>query len=224
MEASQAGLAGGDAGEAQGQAEGQQGGQDTAELAQALEQMQGSHEELRQFLMSQPWQQQEAAEQGEPEAEPLDLSFLEGADPEFDPQGFSESLGQLINQTVEQRIQAATQPLAEQQAEMRRQSQAERLVGEFPELADEKVATEVVSVARQIAEANGHPGLANEPWFWRTVYMAGRAAETANEEGAETPGAAHLEGGGGAGPAGGDVDLGEQIVSSRRGRSVLPFG
>lgn len=224
MEASQAGLAGGDAGQQQGtQADGQ-GGQESVALAQQLEALQGSQEELREFLMSQPWQAQEAAAQGEQQGEGdgLDLSELLGDGGEYlDPQ----ALTQLINSVVDQRVQAATQPLTESQAEMRRTQDAERLVSEFPELGNPDVAREVVGVSRQIAEANNRPELANEPWFWRMTYMAGRAAETANQEGAETPGAAHLEGGGGAGPAGGgEVDLGEQIVSARRGNSVLPFG
>jgi hypothetical protein len=57
------------------------------------------------------------------------------------------------------------------------------------------------------------------------VYMAGRAADSANQEGSQESNAATLEGGGGAVPGGGgQVDLGDLIVNGGpRGRSVLPF-
>jgi hypothetical protein len=96
-------------------------------------------------------------------------------------------------------------------------------VQEFPDFADPQIAEQVVGTARQIAEAYGQTELANEPWFWRMTYMAGRAAESAAEEGDDASDAAHLEGGGGARPGGQQVDLGDQIVNARRGSSVLNF-
>ena len=78
-------------------------------------------------------------------------------------------------------------------------------------------------MAGQLAEAHGQPELANEPWFWRLTYMAGRAADAAQEESGDVPAPAHLEGGTGAVPGAGGADLGDAIVGARRGASVLPF-
>lgn len=225
MEASQAGLAGD--GQAQGGDDaGQQQAPDTAALAQQLEALTGGQEEMRQFLMSQPWQQAEAqeAEQEIPGDEPLDLSFLDPTEPGFDPNQVADRLGGLIDNVVEQRLQREINPLRESMDEQRRDLESRDLVAEFPEFGDPQIADQVVDASKQIAQAYGKPELANEPWFWRLTYMAGRAAESANEEGSGDPEAAHLEGGGGARPGGNpQVDLGEQIVSARRGRSVLPF-
>jgi hypothetical protein len=158
MEGSQAGLAGGgDAGQAQGQEAAQQQGPDIGQLAQNLETLQSGQEELRQFLMSAPWQQQvQEVQEAEPE---LDLSYLMPQQ-EMDGSELAQRLGQTITEATDQRLQS-------------------------------------------------QPELANKPWFWRLTYMAGRAAEAANEEGGETPQAAHLEGGGGARPGGQQVDLGD---------------
>lgn len=204
-------------------------GPDVSQLAEQLGQLSAGQEELRNFLQSQPWQQQEAPDP-EPESDPMDLSFLDPADPSFDPEALAERLGGLVEQTAERRAQALLQqhvdPLRNDVAEMRRQAESDRLVAEFPELAEEGTAEQVVSLSRQIAEAQGRPELADEPWFWRMTYMAGRAAEAANGEGAEPP-AAHLEGGGGAVPASSGADLGDLIVSggegAPRGRRALPF-
>lgn len=221
MEASQAGLAGGQSA-AQGQGEGegvqQQQGPDTAALAEQLGQLSSGQEELRQFLMSAPWQAQEA--EGEQDGQDLDLSFLDAEDPGFDPNTIADRLGGLIEQAVEQRVAPQTERLAQ----LERAAEADRLVAEFPEMGSPETANEVVKTAGDLAQAVGRPEIANEPWFWRLTYMAGRAADHANEEGAGAPDAAHLEGAGGAGPGGGQqVDLGQQIVDAKRGRGVLPF-
>jgi hypothetical protein len=235
MEASGTAVAGdgGQQGAEQGQQQGESG-QDVGALATQLQSMQAGQEELRQFLMDQPWQQQGQQGEGEGEGEqqseePLDLSFLDPGDPTFDPDQLAQRLGGLINQTAEQRAQALIAPVVQQQAEMRRQNEARDLVAEFPEIAQPEVAQQVVQVARQLAEANGHPELADEPWMWRLTYMAGRAVDSANEEGSQEPGAATLEGGGGARPTGGQQgDAAEEYRqalkgAARGGRSALPF-
>lgn len=217
----------GDGGQA---ADGQQQGPDIGALAGQLEQLQGGQEELRQFLLSNPWQQQEAAEPETPsEPEALDLSFLDPDDPGWDPQQVAQRLSGLIDQAAEQKMQPLQERLnsiESTNAEARREAEAERLANEFPELQQRDVAEQVVGAAQQIAEAYGQPELANEPWFWRMTYMAGRAAESAQQEGTEDPQAAHLEGGAGARPGGSQqVDGAEQILSpGRRGRGALPFG
>lgn len=225
MEASQAGLAGGEGQGAEG-GEGEAQGPDIGALGTQLEAMQGSQEQMFQFLQSQPWLQQEGGEgegEGEPAAEDFDLSFLDAESPQFDPSQVAERLSGLINQGVEQRVQTAMQPIQQQMNEERWNREANALVQEFPDFGDPQKAQEIVGYARQIAEAYGQTELANEPWFWRMTYMAGRAAESASEEGQDAPEAAHLEGGGGARPGGQQVDLGDQIVNARRGASVLPF-
>lgn len=212
-------------------AEGQGQGADLAQFTQTLQSLQGGQEELRQFLAQQPWQQQEAAPGQQEEAPaPLDWSFLDPGEPDFDPREMATRLGGLIDQTMTQREQAFLQqhvnPLNERLEGERVTREAQMLVDEFPEMGDPEIGPQVVAAARQTAEAHGQPQLANEPWFWRQIFMAGKAAQAAQEEGAETPDAAHLEGGAGARPGAQQVDMGEQMFSGseRPGRRALPFG
>lgn len=226
--AAQAGqVAGGQAGGGEGGAD---QGPSLADIAQQLAGLSGGQEDLRSYLASQPWQPPEAQEPQTPaEPEPIDLSFLDIADPNFDPQATAERFGSLIEQTMAQREQQLlsqhVQPLQQQLQQERVAREAQMLVDEFPEMGDPDIGPQVVTAARQVAEANGHPDLADQPWFWRTIYMAGRAAQTATEEGAEPPPAAHLEGGAGARPGAQQVDLADQILSAsgQAGRSALPF-
>lgn len=223
----------GDGGQQGAEGQAAQGGPDLAQLAETLQSLQGGQEELRQFLAGQPWQQQEAGTPGpeaQPQQEQIDWSFLDPEDPGFDPQAMAHRLAGVIDQTMASREQAFMQqhvaPLNERLETERINREAQNLVDDFPELADQKVAGEVVSTARQIAESYGQPALANEPWFWRMTYQAGRAAQQAQDEGAETPEAAHLEGGAGARPgAHQQGDMGEQLFQSpeRLGRRALPF-
>lgn len=224
----------GTAGATQGAADGgeAQQGPDIGQLASSLESMQAGQEELRQFLMNEPWKAPPEAQapQAPQEPEAMDWSFLDPEAAEFEPQALAQKLGGLIEQTMAQReqqfLQQHLEPLREAQQNERIAREAQMLVDEFPDLGDPEIGPQVVQAARQVAEANGHPELANQPWFWRTIYMAGRAAQSASEEGAEPPAAAHLEGGSGARPGAQQVDMAEQIIPTdgvRRGRSVLPF-
>jgi hypothetical protein len=90
-------------------------------------------------------------------------------------------------------------------------------------MAQEEVANAVIKTAGELAQQLGKPELANEPKFWRVAYMMGKAAEAANSEGRDAPNAAHLEGGGGATPAGSQVNWADMIVNAggRKGSSVL---
>jgi hypothetical protein len=226
MEASGAGLAGGEGQAQQGADGGQEAGPDVGALASQLEAMQGSQEQMFQFLQSQPWVQEQQA-QGEPEpaAEDFNLDFLDAASPDFDPSQVAERLSGLIDQAAQRHVQPMQQQLQQQQEalnEERWNREANALVQEFPDFGDPQIAEQIVGSARQIAEAYGQAELAQEPWFWRMTYMASRAAEAAAEEGAGAPDAAHLEHGGAA-PAGSQEDIGDQIVNARRGSSVLNF-
>ena len=82
----------GDAGQSDGEAQAQQG-PDVGALSEQLQQMSGGMEEMRSFLMSQPWAQQGDAEGAgeQPAEQPLDLGFL-------DEQGYdTDTANQLAN-------------------------------------------------------------------------------------------------------------------------------
>jgi hypothetical protein len=223
--AAASGDAGGDAGQ-QGDA-GQDGGVDLAQLAAGLAQQQTTQQEMYDFLRSAPWeaqQGQDAGQQPEASPEPLNLDFLNMDDPGFDPGQMAERLGSLIESTVEQRVKQgidqAVTPLQQQQ-----EQKAAALVAEFPEFGEAETANAVLATASQLAEAYGQPDLANKPWFWRMTYMAGRAADAAQEEQGDTPAPGHLESGAGGAPAGGRGGgmTADDIVGAKRGASVLPF-
>jgi hypothetical protein len=206
---------------------GQQEGLDANALAAELAQSRATQQEMYQWMQDNlrpgETQQQETPEATEPE--PLDLSWLDPESPSFDPNAMAQQLSGLVESAVEQRVQQATAPVQEQVQQMRREQEAAALIGEFPELADEDTTAKLLDTAKQYAQTVGHPELANEPWFWRTTYVMGRAMDQAQEEQADGPAPAHLESGSGAAPAGGGGQgmTAADIVGARRGASVLPF-
>lgn len=238
MEASAAaGQAGGD-GAAQGEGEGtadQQQGPDVAALAEQLGSLSSSQEAMREALqqIQQSPALREQAEAVEEQHPGIDLSFLNEADP-FDPEALKTAMESVAQQTRDQVLQEHVAPLAERLDGMQFEQDAARLFAEFPELGDPEVAEPLLKpggLAEQMAMELGLPeqaakDLAAKPAFVRLAYMASRAAAAAQEEeGAESPAAAHLEGGSGARPGAQQVDLGDQIVGAARGgSSVLPFG
>jgi hypothetical protein len=153
--------------------------------------------------------------------------FLDPADPSYDPNQVAQQLSDVVERVVQQRVEQSVAPLQEQVQDVRRERDWQAIADEFPELVDEQVAKPVFQLAKTLAEHNGHAELAQEPWFVRMAYITGKAMETANEEGAEAPSAAHLEGGGGAAPAGSQVDALTQVFGGEEGiplgRKVLPF-
>jgi hypothetical protein len=195
-------AAGGGGGEGQTQGEAQ--GPDLNGMVDQIGQIASGQEEMRQFLASNPWQPQEA-EAEQPEADNLDLSWLDPQNQVYDdPNAVAQRLNDQISGAVEQRVQALTDPMREQMAEMRRDQQARDLAAEFPEIATDEMAQQIAGpggLASQMAESLGQPGLAAEPSFWRLVYMAHKQAEQANENGSDGPGVAALESSGGPGPA-----------------------
>lgn len=211
------------AAEGQGESQGQQaqGGADVTSLAQQLEGMNGSLEEMRSFLSSNPWAAQEA--QQEAGGDEIDLSFLD--DPVMDPAQQQQRLNETLNAVVDQRAQQLLAPIQEQQQQMRRDQQARDLAAEFPELATAEMANKIAGrggLAEQMAAQLGRPELAAEPSFWRMAYMASKASDHANTEGSSDPGAAHLESGRGATPGPSEADLVKEIMDSDgRGSSVL---
>lgn len=238
------GQAGGDAASQAAQQGDAQQGQEAPDFAALVGQVEGlstGHQETRQALdqiaqglAGAPWMQQ--AEQA-PEQAPMDvdLSFLDVNDPAYDPQQVAQHLTGLVGQLVQEGVQQHVAPIQEQQAEQRRQWEAAQLTSEFPELSNQETAREVVQSAHQYAEVlaptigrDAAQQLAKEPAFWRLMYGMGRSMEAAQQEGSGDPGAAHLEGGGGANPGGGQqVDLGDLIVNGGEGAPLgaraLPF-
>lgn len=225
-------------GQAQGQQQadgGQQQGGDLAALAGHLEQLSQGQQEMREWLQGQQQQGQQQGEQQQEQA-PIDLSFIDTGDPAYDRQ-LAQQMAETFERTMQQREQALSERFEqrfgafdERITEREREEQARDLVSEFPEMGQQETANQVVTYAQQLAQANGHPELAAEPWFWRLTYMAGRAADAAQAEGQGSgdPGAAHLEGGGGANPgAGGQVDPGDawikNALSDGQGHRALPF-
>lgn len=207
------------------QENGQQAGPDFGALSSQLEQLVGGQEELRQYLSSEPWRQQAEPEtaQQEPEKPEVDLSWLDPADPAYDPEQLTQRLTDTFAQYVEQAQQQAIAPVMQQMTEMRQEAELRDLLQEFPDLGDEQTSRQVVEAAHQYAQALGMPHAANEAGFLRLVYLSGRAIDAAQQEGAEAPGAAHLEGGGGANPGSSQVDPVDAILKpgGKRGASVL---
>ena len=216
MEASAAGLATGEA-EAPQAEQAPQGDAAIAQLAQQLEGLQQGQEETRQFLQSNPW-----APQPEEEPEPApDLSFLDETNPNYDPNVAAQRLQEVMKQeatsAADAKLQEAIAPLQQQVQELRSQQGADALAAEFPEMKDPKVAQQVVETAEKYAQILNQPELLSNFDFIRMTYMAGRAAQLAQEEGDGSPQAATLEGAGGASPGGaaqGTEQLADQITQN----------
>jgi hypothetical protein len=225
MEASAAGLAGGtasgdgqaadgqqgsDGAPAQGeQAQGQQGDAAIAQMAETLQGLSSSHEEMRQILEAQGQQQGTQQQQQEQQPPAADLSFLDEASPNYDPQRAAERLTEVMREQAGVATQAelakVLAPLQQQVSDMQRAHEADALVAEFPDLGKEEIAGPVVKAAEQYAHMVGTPELASNTAFIRMTYLAGQAAQLAQQQqqgAAGAPGAATLEGAGGASPGG----------------------
>jgi DNA-binding transcriptional MerR regulator len=193
-------------GDAQPQSEGQaeSQGPDLSQITGQLETLGTGLEEMRQFMQAQ--QQPAEPQQEEQGADEVDLSWLDQVSLE-DPsvaQAAQAKLNEQLNAIADQRAQAAIQPFAEQLTSIQHEIQARDLAAEFPEIATEEMAQKIAGrggLAEQMANELGNPELAQKPSFWRFAYMAHKAATSANENGSENPGAGHLEGGSGPGPA-----------------------
>lgn len=186
-------------------------------------------DEIRSLLA----QQQAPAPGADPAApaEPTqpDLSYLNPASPDYNPQQAGERMLQVIADQNKQAIDAAVGPIAQELGRTQQQLAAQELVAEFPDLADAKTAQQVLQASNQwVAAAGLPPEAAQSPQVWRAVYLMSVAAELqAKEKDAPVTTPATLEGAGGASPAGGSPSragtTADDIIGSR-GRSVLPFG
>jgi hypothetical protein len=205
---------------------GQQAGPDYAALSGQLEQLVGGQEELRQFLSSEPWKQQaeSEAEQQTQQTPDVDLSFLDPADPNYDPDQFGPQLAAAMRQEI-QRAQQETQTQVQQiRDEIQQEREYTDLVNEFPEVAEN--AQEILQAAGEYAEANGiPPEIAQRAGYVRIFFLAGRAMDAAQNEGSGDPGVATVEGGGGPGAGASQPDPVDAILKpgGKRGASVLDF-
>lgn len=194
---------------------------------QLLEQIQGIPGELEQMRV---WMEQQAAQQQQPQDPMLqepDLSFIDPADPRYDPQQAASQLLQQMTETQQRALTEAMQPLQQEIQDMRFQRDADALAADFPELQDEATAN---AVLQRTAEWVRNAGLPEEhaanPQIIRNVYLAGRALELQRQEGEEqAPPVATLEGAGGASPGGASSGgLTAESIVGAGGRNPLPFG
>lgn len=223
MSAMGQGQAGGEGAAQASQGQGESQGPDLSTLAQSLGQQGETLEQMRQFLSSQPWQQQQEAAQEDQGSEEIDLSWLD-QEMTLNPDAAAQRLNDVISQSIDQRAQALMAPVVERQNQMRINQEARDLADRFPDLQDAENAKALagpgglVEQALQHADPNVAKQLAAEPWFWGLVHMSNKAAEIANNEGTNAPGAAHLESGSGAGPAMTPADLVKQIAHPTSGQ------
>lgn len=204
----------------------QTGGADFTALQEQLTSLAPSLDALRSTLeetRSAQVQEQAPEDAAPPEAEPPDLSFLSPEQDTYDPNQAAELLGRVIDQNVDQRTQAALAPLQEQLASFQLDQEAAALAQEFPELNDDEAIERVFADADKYAQQMKQPELAGSIPFARLVYMAGRAAELANEEQSPDVRTATLEGAGGAGAASSGGDRAEDALLAGARRSSLPF-
>lgn len=249
MEASAAGLAAASGGEGDGEAQGQQqgqaeGGQGAAgeqgqqqapgadavqqfqELARGLadgqEQMRG---DLQQFLDAQQIGTGDGEGDGADGEPQIDLSEFAA---ETDPAKAAERLQQIIDGAAKTQAQTllAEQlgPVQQQVQEMRQQMEADQLIAKHPDLGEPETAKAVMGAVENFAKIMGQPELAKSVAFVELVYKAGRAEELARQQqegAAAAPGAATLEGAGGASPGGTQqgADRAAQIAESWKGSS-----
>lgn len=237
--AGQAAPAAGDA-PAAGEQQGEQGQEqqaqapDYAAMQAQLTELGPSLDEIRSSLAAlQPTPAagadgQQTAEQ-QAQAQQPDLSYLDPASPDYNPRQAGEKMLAIIAEQNKTAIQEAVAPLQSELSQTRQQLAAQDLVQEFPDLADEKIAQQVLTASRQWVAAAGLPeSAAQNPQVWRSVYLMSVAAELqAKEKDNPAAAAATLEGAGGASPAGassaGAARTADDILGSQRGRSVLPF-
>lgn len=179
---------------------------------------------LAEYQQNLPHQQVQAPA----EQDLTDLTFLDPAEPGFDPDQVLKHFSQTADAAAKREADALRTELQQTRgeiSEIRMEREAEALVYEFPEMQDPEIQRQVVQAAAHYAQELGQPTLAQSPRFWGHVYKLAKAEQLRQEEGAaEAPRVAHLEGAGGAAPSGSQVDLGDLITGAAQGgSSVLPF-
>lgn len=220
MEASGAGLAGGNAGDGQAQAgdaaaggAGDAGAAAGGTSADVVAQFGELAEGLRtgQFEMKEQMQTFLEANKIAPAAETQEANLpdLQSIADEPDPAKAAQALKEMVETAAERRAQQLVEekvgPLQETVSGMQQQRDADMLIAEFPDLGKPEVAKEVMASAEDLAKLMGQPELAGNAAFVRQTFLAGRASQLAQEQqngAAQAPGAATLEGANGASPGG----------------------
>jgi hypothetical protein len=137
----------------------------------------------------------------------FDFESLYG-DPEEDPEAAQaarlnpEALQALLDQRVQQALDAHVNPLVDQVRSIQVGLDAEQLVARYPDLAKAEVSGPVVARAKELAEKAGKPEMADNMEFIEVIYQAEMAKRYAAGEvpvGAEK--GFELERASGAGPA-----------------------
>lgn len=233
MEASAA--ANSDGGDAQGQ---QAAPAAESQFADVLSQLAAGQAEIKGVLDSQPWREPEAPQ--EPETpQGLDLAGMFGAEQQqeyggdYEEQERLQALQRLqdaIGGHVDQRVQQVQSQFTNELTSLRQELTARDFADEFPDIAgNEDAQKQLFGAVNAFVDANQHwtsdmkEQLKHDPNMWRLVLMASQAADAANaEDGAESPGAAHLEPGSGATPGGGGVNAQQVVVDAlKRGQGNL---
>jgi hypothetical protein len=199
-------------------------GMDAAAIADQFGQLTDGHEEMRQILAGLQEQLAQPQQEAELPALDLDAGGLEhaGGDPGDafgDPQADAQELAGHLSAVMD----AHTAPIREELGDLRRTHEAAQLIQEFPEMGEGDTIRQVMGLTADFAHVLGRPELAGNLQLARTVYLAGRALEMAQQESdGEVPPAAHIEGGGGAGPGGRGISAAQSIVGAGHA-NPLPF-
>ena len=146
----------------------------------------------------------------QPAQEPEPEDPFAGFEPAFSPEDYDVD-GQLteqaqraaLDQMVQHAAQEAVKPFLAQQAQERRDREADALEAKYPVFADEAKAAQYIGQAQQQAAALGKPELAIEPAFLEMVYLADEARKKASDEQSADGQGVTLERAGGAAPADG---------------------
>lgn len=164
------------------------------EVMQRLDELNGRFGQLEPVL-------QQFAQQQQPQEETQETpGWDDYVDPDtgyvIDPNGLEQSIQQRIQQGIEQ----AQGPLAQQMQQMQQFLQDQELDGlmeDYPELQDQGKAQALAQRANEYAASRGIPQLATDPEFVEMVYLAGKAMEQAQQGVPAGDQGVHLEGGSG---------------------------
>jgi hypothetical protein len=162
----------------------------------------------------------------EPQPEP-EPDFAQQFESLYDDNGYADpaQMEQFIQQRIQQGVEQAVGPLAQQFNEMRQGMNAEKLdalQSRYPALQNPETAAAVVDQVVTLAQAWGTPELANNHDFVEMVHlsMQGRSAapETPAGQGPES----HLETGGGGSPSEPEGDPFDAIMA-KSAKHALDF-
>jgi len=176
-----------------------------ADINSSLKQFGSDIEQMRDHLAAEPWKPAEGApvEEDEPVT---GLDFLQPQQ-QFEQQQPSqeEILKQLQTFVRSEAQKVAKDEIGPVQQELKQERQERQLVelsDRYPQLQDEKVASELLDLVAKVVDKEGFPDdMKTHPGFIEQTYLAARARAQSQDGGADAAAAA-LEGAGGASPGG----------------------